>query len=152
MNLEQPLLQQLYVYWDAKRAGGMYPGREAIDPLELRFILGSLILIDVETDPIRFRYRLFGSDIARRQGFDMTGKYLDDHPWQELAALARETYLQVLQTRKPALIRRKGVVDEQYVDHHSLVLPLGSDRVDMLLIGVIFAAVSEEEMAQDLRS
>lgn len=139
MILDHPLLQRLHAYWDGKRAGQGYPGREAIDPLELRFMLGNLILLDIEPEPLRFRYRLFGTEIARRQGFDMTGKYLEQHPWPELASLARTAYLQVLQTGEPAKIRRDGLIDDQYVHHDSIILPLGHEQVEMLLIGVAFA-------------
>lgn len=142
MILEQPALQKLRAYWETKRANRPYPARDDIDPLDLRFILGHLILVDVESAPQRYRYRLFGSEIARRQGFDMTGKYLDQHPWPELAAMAAETYSHVLQTGAPSLIRRQGLIDNQYVDHVTLVLPLGHGRVDMLLAGVVFTPMS----------
>lgn len=138
MELNQPVLQQLQAYWDNKRTGRPHPGREDIDPLELRFIIGNLILMDVEPTPLRFRYRLFGSGIAQRQGFDMTGKYLEQHPWPELAAQARQTYIEVIDSGKPALIRRHGLVNDQYVDHQSLILPLGHSRIEMLMVGVVF--------------
>lgn len=139
MNLDKPELQQLYAYWEAKRSGRPYPRREDIEPLELKFILGSLILIDIEDEPLRFRYRLFGSEIARRQGFDMTGRYSEEHPWPEFSARTREVYTKLVQSGTPALIRRQGMIDDQYFDHHSLVLPLGHRKVEMILIGVIFA-------------
>lgn len=145
MILEQPVLRQLHTYWETKRAGRAYPGREDIDPMDLRFILGSLILLDVEPEPLRFRYRLFGSDIARQQGFDMTGKYLEQHPWPELATLAKQTYLQVLASRMPSLIRRRGLIDDQYMDHVSLILPLGHDQVEMLLAGVVFTPMPQPD-------
>lgn len=138
MKLDQPVLQQLHAYWDTRRAGRPYPARDEIDPIDLRFILGSLILVDVEAEPLRYRYRLFGSDIARRQGFDMTGKYLEQHPWPELAAMARQTYGDVIANGQPALIRRHGLMNDQYVDHISLILPLGHSQVEMLLAGVVF--------------
>jgi len=145
MKLDQPALQQLHAYWESRRgADRPYPARDQIDPLDLRFILGSLILLDVEPQPLRYRYRLFGSDIARRQGFDMTGKYLDQHPWPELAAMARETYGQVLASGKPSLIRRHGLIDDQYVDHVSLILPLGHAKVEMLLAGVVFTPLARD--------
>jgi hypothetical protein len=138
MDLKHPLLLQLHAYWDAKRASRPYPSRNDVDPLELKFILGSLILLDIETEPLRYRYRLFGSEIARRQGLDMTGKYSDQHPWAEFAARTREVYGQVVADGQPRLIRRQGVIGDQYVDHQTLVLPLGQSRVEMLLAGVIF--------------
>ncbi|WP_341915552.1 PAS domain-containing protein [Ferrovibrio terrae] len=145
MELDKPTLRQLHTYWDTKRAGRPYPGREDIDPLDLRFVIGSLLLVDIEPSPLRFRYRLFGTDIAQRQGFDMTGKYLDQHPWPELAAMARQTYISVMESHQPALIQRRGLVGEQYVSHQSLVLPLGHAAVEMLLIGVVFTPQTETD-------
>jgi hypothetical protein len=147
MKLDQPALQQLHTYWDSRRAGRPYPARDEIDPLDLRFILGSLILVDVEAEPRRYRYRLFGSDIARRQGFDMTGKYLEQHPWQELATLARQTYGEVVANGQPSLIRRHGLIDDQHVDHISLILPLGHTQVEMLLAGVVFTPLARNAQA-----
>jgi len=143
MKLDKPSLQQLQAYWEAKRAGRPYPGRADIDPLELRFIIGHLILVDIEPAPLRFRYRLFGTSIAQRQGFDMTGKYLDQHPWPDLAEMARQSYCEVIASGEPALIRRHGLVNDGYVDHQSLILPLGHSQVEMLMIGVVFTPQSE---------
>jgi hypothetical protein len=145
MKLDKPILQQLQAYWEDKRGDRPYPGREDIDPLELRFIIGHLILVDIEPTPLRFRYRLFGTAIVQRQGFDMTGKYLEQHPWPELAAMARQTYLEVIDSGKPALIRRRGLVNNSYVDHQSLILPLGHSRVEMLLSGVVFTPEAEQD-------
>ncbi|MBS4047294.1 MAG: PAS domain-containing protein [Alphaproteobacteria bacterium] len=144
MKLDKPILQQLQAYWDEKRGSRPYPGREDIDPLELRFIIGHLILVDIEPDPLRFRYRLFGTAIVQRQGFDMTGKYLDQHPWPELAEKARETYTEVIESGQPALIRRRGLFNDGYVDHQSLILPLGHSRVEMILSGVVFTPEAEQ--------
>ncbi|WP_341704253.1 PAS domain-containing protein [Ferrovibrio sp.] len=139
-TLDTPVLRQLHAYWADKCAGRPYPSRDDIDPLGLKFILGNLLLIEVGDEPEpRFRYRLFGSEIARQQGFDMTGKYTDQHPWPDFAARAREVYLGVLQTTRPSLIRRRGLIGEQVFDHQSLILPLGNDRIDMLLVGVVFS-------------
>lgn len=144
MKLEKPILQQLQAYWEEKRAGRPYPARQDIDPLELRFIIGHLILVDIEPSPLRFRYRLFGTAIVQRQGFDMTGKYLDQHPWPDLAEMARQSYCEVMQTGQPALIRRHGLVSDGYVDHQSLILPLGHSQVDMIMAGVVFTPEAEQ--------
>jgi hypothetical protein len=140
IQLDKPALRQLYAYWDGKRAGRPYPARDDIDPLELKFILGCLLLLDVESGPPqRFRYRLFGSEIARHQGIDMTGKYTDEHPWQEFAAKIGGVYSGLVATARPCVVRRRQMIDDRYFDHQSLVLPLGRGKVDMILVGVIFA-------------
>lgn len=145
MKLDKPILQRLQAYWEEKRGGRPYPGRADIDPLELRFIIGHLILVDIEPVPLRFRYRLFGTAIVQRQGFDMTGKYLDQHPWPELADKARQTYIEVIESGQPALIRRRGLFNDGYVDHQSLILPLGHSRVEMILSGVVFTPEAERQ-------
>lgn len=143
MHLDSPLLQQLYVYWDGKRRGRPYPARQDIDPLELGFILGSLILIEIEHHPLRFRYRLFGSEVARQQGFDMTGKYSEDHPWPDFAARTRSIYEEAMQQGTPKTIRRQGMIGDNYFDHQSLVLPLGNGRVEIILVGVVFSPLEQ---------
>lgn len=47
---------------------------EQIDPFKLKPALGYILLIDVLDDGEDFRYRLYGSEVARVAGFDMTGK------------------------------------------------------------------------------
>lgn len=56
------------------------PGKDFLDPLRLRFLLGSLSLLEIQRQPLRFRYRLVGTDIVQRPGMELTGKWLDDHP------------------------------------------------------------------------
>ncbi|MBX3454359.1 PAS domain-containing protein [Ferrovibrio sp.] len=148
-ELEQPRLRKLLAYWQGKRGDRPYPARADIDPAELLFMLGDLILFDIESgedDQPRFRYRLFGSNIARRQGFDMTGKYIDEHPWQGFARRASEGYLRVTQTGAPDLITRREEIDGRLFRHQSLLLPLGIGcavtpyQVNKILVGVSFDA------------
>ena len=83
-------LRQLRAYWAGKCGpDGRLPRRADIDPLDMRFALGHLILTDVEpgTQP-RYRHRLIGTHIVERAGYDATGRYLDEIPETELAARA----------------------------------------------------------------
>lgn len=66
--------------WQAAHVDGRAPGKSFLDPLRLRFLLGSLSLLEVEHDPLRFRYRLVGTDIVQRLGHELTGKFMDQHP------------------------------------------------------------------------
>ena len=138
-DVVDPLLQQLFRYWDAKRAGREMPARGDVDPLELRFILGQLILVDVlpETPP-RFRIRLHGTDLARRAGYELTGKMLDELPSTEFRTLARRSFTTVVTTRAPFHSIRNRVLDSKPKRYEALMLPLSrdGDGVDMLLIGL----------------
>ncbi len=52
-------------------------GAHAVDPLDFRYILGYVTLVEVELAPRRYRFRLDGSILAMLSGMDYTGKYLD---------------------------------------------------------------------------
>jgi hypothetical protein len=56
-----PLLQRLYDYWQERRSPRSMPSRSDIDPVDMRFILGNLLLVDVLAAPLRFRIRLHGT-------------------------------------------------------------------------------------------
>lgn len=79
-SVQDSNVRQFLQLWFDARAAGQTPGKEFLDPLRLRFLLGSLSLLEVHTDPLRFRYRLVGTDIVERLGHELTGKWLDEHP------------------------------------------------------------------------
>ena len=78
--LPHPQLVRLYDYWDQKRAGRRWPTRGDVDPLEMRFALGNIDLVEITYDPMAFFFRISGSNIDRDEGFNMQGKTLDDYP------------------------------------------------------------------------
>ena len=133
-----PLLRRLHADWEVRRAGRRFPARRDLDPLDLRYILGDLNLIEVLRDPLRFRFRLFGSNIALLLGRDLTGQTLDALPDPDYRELVRSHCAEVAERRAPTLRRycRKPVGD-RVLNLEMLVLPLGEDetRVDMLLVG-----------------
>lgn len=130
-------LNQVRAYWESKRRpdGGL-PGRADIDPLEMRFALGHLVLTDVEPgDPPRFRLRLVGSNVAERVGFDATGRYIDTIVPALWPARVLPAYRRVVETAAPVFQAVDGVFDERYLRGEILRMPLAGDgkRVDMVL-------------------
>lgn len=86
-DIRTPLLRQLYAYWDERRRGRPMPARRDLDPVEFRFALGHVLLIDVLYHPLRFRFRLHGSELAFRAGYDMTGRMVEELPRPENRAV-----------------------------------------------------------------
>jgi hypothetical protein len=83
------LIRALHVYWTAKRGARAMPTRGDIDPSEIKALLPNLIIVDIEADPFRVRYRLLGTKVVMESGNDFTGRYLDeliaadfDAPWE----------------------------------------------------------------------
>ena len=94
-------VRQFLSLWFAEMDAGRRPGKDFFDPLRLRFLLGSLSLLDVEKDPLRFRYRVVGTDIVQRLGVELTGKLLDDHPNQTFRPLLIQGCRVVYHTGRP---------------------------------------------------
>lgn len=141
MRIEHPKLQQLFDYWGSKRGTRKMPSRADIDPLELGFIIGNVILVDViEGDPPRFRIRLHGTNLTERVGYELTGKLLDELPQIEFRELSRLSFTKVSNTGKPLQARRDRILDERPRRYETIILPLSSDgtRVDMLICGLIY--------------
>lgn len=61
----------------------MIPLRSDFDPTELRDLLPNILIVDVEHDPLRFRYRLVGTRVVEFNSQEFTGLYLGTIGWQE---------------------------------------------------------------------
>src|SRR5277367_4446374 len=58
-----PRLRRLHDYWrSAHPTGGGLPGRQHLDPCDIAPLLRWIWMMDVHRDPLRFRYRLLGTE------------------------------------------------------------------------------------------
>src|SRR5258708_36707350 len=65
---------RLYDYWVKIRPGGVaLPGRQHLDPIEIPDLLPYFFLIDVEKEPLRFRYRVVGTTLETELAHKFTG-------------------------------------------------------------------------------
>jgi hypothetical protein len=141
LAIVNPKLQRLYDYWSAKRGARPMPGRADIDPLDMTFIIGNVILVDVLAgDPLRFRIRLHGTKLVDRVRYELTGKMLDEMPEAEFRELSRQSFTRVATTAAPLHAVRDRVLDGRPRQYETIILPLSADgeRVDMLLLGLIY--------------
>lgn len=141
MNFSHAPLQQLLDYWNDKRQQAAFPLRDAIDPLELRFVLGNVLLAEiVRGDRLRFRYRLWGSRLTQDYGAEMTGRHVDELLPSALAVRVQQAYLDVLATGLPQYQQFDEVIDGRLFIHERLLLPLAlrdaPDQVGMIMGGI----------------
>lgn len=141
MKFRHAPLQQLLDYWDGKCAGRRLPFRDAIDPLELRFVLGNVLLAEiVPGDRLRFRYRLWGTRLTQDYGVEMTGRHVDELSPPALAARVQQAYLDVVATGMPQRQQFDEVIDGRMFMHERLLLPLAlpdaPEKVGMIMGGI----------------
>ena len=136
VSLREPMLRQLYGYWTRQCRGKRMPGRSDLDPVEMSFALGNLVLVDVTRDPPLFRFRLYGSNVVRYFGDDLTGRttaVFDD----ALRDAIEGPYRRTVQEKKPLYCERLYDDGKRSIRATSLVLPLSEDGelVNMILVG-----------------
>jgi len=78
-RIRSPYLQMLFDYWESLRGDRPAPDASEIDPLDIpRAALPYVILVDLERNPLRARYRLVGTHGVQAAGWDYTGKYVEE--------------------------------------------------------------------------
>ena len=145
LEITHPKLRRLYEYWLEKRGDRKMPSRADIDPLDITFVIGNVILVDVIDgepggEPPRFRIRLHGTNLSQRVGYELTGKMLDELPVTEFRALAQQSFARVVTIADATHGRRDRVPDGRFARYETVIMPLSADgeRVGMLLCGLIY--------------
>lgn len=133
-----PRLRRLFLHWQAIHPGeGVLPGRQHIDPAAIPELLPFVWLADVYRDPLRFRYRLLGTEHAHVFGRDYTGSWLDEVHVNFAGSPAYPQYVAVVEEGRPAYRRGHTLImlPKEYRSIERLLLPLARDgrRVDMLI-------------------
>lgn len=137
-RIVQPRLRQLYAYWQSKCHEGAFPSRRDIDPVDFRFLLGHVFLVAIERQPLRFRYRLFGVNLARRAGYDLTGKLVDDIPADDMRRFLRAQYETMAVHPEPLLVRGERQLNDTR-RFEMLLLPLSDNGADLILGALLYA-------------
>lgn len=137
LELRDPLypdLEEVLDYWDQKRGGRFAPSRADIQP-DLTRVLPRIMLADVLSDPLDFRYRLSGTGIANVHGTELTGLRPRDLEPADYGNLIDQHYRQCVMERRPLL--HLIILDSLHRSraYARLLLPLSSDSetVNMLV-------------------
>lgn len=127
--------QEIFAYWASLRRDGRLPGRADIRPQDLKRLLPTVSLIDVERAPLDYRLRLAGTGLYSVYGREITGRRLRDVCSREAADYWRQELDKVVLGRRPGVgchnLAWRGAA------HVSLLwmrLPLASNGVDVDMV------------------
>jgi len=138
-----PRIKALFAYWQSIHpAGGGLPARRHLDPIDIPELLPSIWMIDVKRNPLRFRFRLVGTEIVKFTGRDATGRWLDEVYSGYADSEAGRFHTQVAVSGEPAY-RKSGIIsnpDRDLVEAERIYLPLAEDgrTVDILLVMTLY--------------
>ncbi len=141
-------LDVAFEYWRRKAAGRAMPRRADLDPTEIPRLLPDVMLVDVTEDG-RYRYRLIGTENAREQGINATGRYLDEVlPGPEYKAHVLGLYDECVRQRRALYSECLFLSPRQQApERHTKVLfmPLSEDgeRVNMVFVVQVFLYIQQ---------
>jgi hypothetical protein len=101
-QLRSPMVRRLHAWWIAA-CGSDIPDRSDFDPANFSALLPNILIVDVEHQPFRIRYRLVGTKVVEATGFNIVGRYLDELMPTEPEAPWMEIYWQSYQERAPII-------------------------------------------------
>ena len=137
-----PILIELFAYWNSKLGGRRMPSRADIDAAELRKLVSHVMLYDVVEPGRLYRIRLVGQAIVDFVGANNTGKLATDNMPPEAAKRMLEILNSLVTTHTPRF--RHGYAhwhyDKSYRQFEACFLPLSPDdqTVDKILVGTTF--------------
>ena len=140
--LSHATLSALFRYWNEKRDGRAMPARRDIDPIEMGpRLLPYLMLCELADRGSRIRFRLVGTLLVKRLGYDPTGKWLADLPKSDylefLARMVRLSFAEGAPIFADSTFRwgAKGQLDA-----HHLLLPLttGGSEAGIVMVGTAY--------------
>lgn len=133
-------LQRLALYWREKAEGREAAPIASIDPTDMRYVLGYLMLLDVLGSGFDFRYRLYGTMISERFGRDVTGTTVREFGDKEyIVSFFLGAYQAVIERRQPLLTIHYPKNASETESWSRLILPLtnGKGEIERLLVGQI---------------
>jgi hypothetical protein len=124
-----PRVRAIYDYWRSIRGPDRRaPARADFDPLAVPQLLEWLWLLDVQHDPLRFRFRLLGTRHVEAMKGDFTGQWIDEAFPHVVESDSYAAYVQVVQELKPNY--RKGKAHYHVPDYRTIeriLLPIGDE-------------------------
>ena len=119
--------EELFAYWAKLRRQGILPGRSDLDPADIKRLLPTVSLIQVQNEPRDYRLRLAGTGLWGVYGGEITGKRLSDIYNSAAAAYWRRELDQLVEEKKPR------------VGHHSMAWR-GASHVTLLWLRLPLAS------------
>jgi len=129
-------LLRLYRYWSGRRGRASFPSSADIDLADFAYAQSHVSIIEVQRDPVRFRYRHVSTALTAHLGYEMTGRSVEEIPEPSMRAFTRRFYEQAVQRRAPLHDVNTVLIERYSWSYEVLILPFAADgeTIDTLLI------------------
>lgn len=134
-------LKLLVDYWRSIANGAPVPLRRNFEPMSIPLLLPDVCMIELTQPDRRFRYRLIGTRVAEKAGFDATGLFLDELGCGTTISFVIKLLQRCVDRRQPvASLSSFGRGGRAHLSVSRVFLPLtfGRGTVDQILCGQTF--------------
>jgi PAS domain S-box-containing protein len=129
-----PELDALKALWLEIRGKRALPERRDFD-LEIMKRWASHLSIAIVIPPDRFLFRLFGTELTRVYGRDLTGSFLDELTPHDLWSVIIQHYREVVKTQQPLYAPISVSNGRWYTEISRLLLPLSGNGTVNFIMG-----------------
>lgn len=142
-------LQDALSYWNDKKLGNELPSWKDIDLIEFPpKLIPRICVVDVEHDPMDFKYRFWGSEITNMHKLDFTGRSILEVPPVAYAELLFQQYKTVTVSKAPKIFVNRFENENGFQSQYAVVrMPLASTAE-----GQINHILSAETYGEDFQS
>lgn len=136
--LESLYFGVLYALWLESGPPGRIPRKADISPtLYPPHLLPNMVIVDVERDPLRFRYRLSGTRVDLIHNRNLTGLYVDGQSPPSFVQHLTEDFTELARSGRPQFIELEFRNEAGYRRHYRAIrLPLlgRSETIDHIVV------------------
>jgi hypothetical protein len=143
-DLRSSIPREGYAYWLGKKGDRPFPARADFDPMvEVPKLSRQIILLDVQREPLDFRYRFVGTQLRQNMAMEWTGQWMSKIDFQRPPNPIWGHHQWVVENQQPRFIRPTYIgPNKEFKFVEAAILPLGPDGkiIDMLMIFVDFVS------------
>jgi len=153
-QLDVPLLQRLYAYWDQARAGRPWLRQADLRPEEIVFALPYVALIErPPADSPGLRIRLVGEEIRNETVGYLRGRLIEEIEPKWYGDHLSQRYRAVFVSGQPSIEAIHVLYDVRNFYYHRLILPLTitGEQVDIILVATVYTTPHAELLNSDTR-
>lgn len=132
--IRDPRLRRFADYWLERRGDRLMPGRADIDPLDIRYVLPWIWMLDYKPESRRFVCRLAGEQINaflcnNIDGHYLRGHYLEEYMPARALPTLMERYLTIVD--RPVMMHASGLFSTRsfHADGERIAFPLSDDGI-----------------------
>lgn len=127
-NLTSEATSKVFAYWNEKRGDRRRPCLHDIELMDLHRYAAMIVVKDVLYEARDFRFRFFGSGMAKIAGFDGTFKLASNYYDNETYGHVVEAFWMAVDEGRPIRVVGNATVnDKEYLYYEALHLPLDND-------------------------